>query len=139
MAGVEDLVLPDGTRVDGKALQPPSPDAQFLAQGLQAVINALNGIQMQLDALIRMESQETSRSEMKSRIRRADDMAREQQLKAEEEAGARVEDLEKRDAEAKRIVAEREAELMSEAAEKVEAELATVHGIGGEHDIGGEG
>jgi hypothetical protein len=129
-----EIVLPDGTRIGDQALAPPSVDAQFLAQGLQHVLNALQGIQMQLDALIRMESQETSRSEMKSRIRRADEMAQEAQLKAEAEAGVNVDEMQARDAEAKRIIAEREAQLMSEAAAKVEAadELATVHDIGGE-------
>jgi membrane protein involved in colicin uptake len=129
-----EIVLPDGTRIGDQALAPPSVDAQFLAQGLQQIINGINGLQMQLDALIRMESQETSRSEMKSRIRRADEMALESQKKAEAEAGAKVEEMEKRDAEAKRIIAEREAALAdeAEAPPAEDGELASVHDIGGE-------
>jgi len=125
---VADIILPDGTRIGDQAFAPPSVDAQFLAQGLQLILNALNGVQMQLDALIRMESNETSRSEIKSRVRRADEVALERRLKAEAEAGTRAEEMEARDAEAKQVIAEREARLASEA----DDEMATVHDIGGE-------
>ena len=76
-----EIVLPDGTRIGDQVLAAPSVDAQILAKGLQHILIALNGVQMQLDMLIRMESNETTRAEVKSRIRRADDAAAEKQLR----------------------------------------------------------
>ena len=101
------ILLPDGTRIEDQALQPPSPDAQFLARGLQAIINTLSGIQVQLDLLIRMESQETSRSEIKSRIRRSDEAAQEALLKQQAEEQEKV-------AEAQRIIAARADEVAAQ-------------------------
>lgn len=112
----QEIILPDGSRVDESALAPPSVDAQFLAQGIQQMINMLQGIQMQLDTMIRIESNETSRAEIKSRIRRADEIAKEQQARAEAEAAERVAEMQRKDTEAQRIIAERNEELQRAAA-----------------------
>lgn len=127
------ILLPDGTRIEDQALQPPSPDAQFLARGLQAIINTLSGIQVQLDLLIRMESQETSRSEIKSRIRRSDEAAQEALLKQQAEEQEKV-------AEAQRIIAARADEVAAQEG-VVEEGIAPVPVVEVEetHDVGGEG
>ncbi len=71
-----DLILPGGN-IDPGMLKPPSPDTQVLANMLNQIGMLLQGVQMQLDTLIRMESNETTRAEVKSRIRRADEIQQE--------------------------------------------------------------
>ena len=79
------IVLPDGTRIDDEALSHPSVDAQFLANGIRALVSAINTVQLQLDTLIRMECGQVSRHEIKNRMEAADKFAREAQEKAEAE------------------------------------------------------
>ncbi len=87
-----DLILPGGVGIDPNSLKPPSPDTQLLANMLNQIGMLLQGVQMQLDTLIRMESNETSRQEVKSRIRRADEIQQErvERDRAEQEKAAQA-------------------------------------------------
>lgn len=145
MAG-RPLVLPGGMEVN---MADPSPDAQLLAGGLQeivyllggnpnngnpGVIQMLQGVQVQLDTLIRMEAHETPRAEIKRRIEKAD-FAADQRI---EEAKQAREAMEAEEA------AARAADNGFSALEDddqppvgVTEEPADPHDDG--HDIGGEG
>ena len=96
------LLLPGGLRVDPTALQAPSPETQLLGGLLQAILFALGGnpqtgepgvaqllqgLQMQMDTLIRMEAGEVTKQEIKRRIQKADAAAQARAQQAEEAAG----------------------------------------------------
>lgn len=81
------LLLPGGVRVDPSVLQGPSPETQLLAGLLQTIMfllggnpetqepgiaQLIQGLQMQLDTLIRMEAGEVSKQEIKRRIQKGD-------------------------------------------------------------------
>jgi len=96
------LLLPGGMRVDPGVLQSPSPETQLLGGLLQAILFALNGnpqtqepgiaqllqgLQMQMDTIIRMEAGEVSKNEVKRRIQKADAAAEARMAQAQEAAG----------------------------------------------------
>ena len=134
--GRSPLVLPGGMEVN---MANPSPDAQLLAGGLQeivyllggnpntnqpGVIQMLQGVQMQLDTLIRMEANETSKNEIKRRIQKAD-YAAEREMREREEAQEQA-----------LITMEKEAAKNAEAVDPLDEPADPSEG---EHDIGGEG
>lgn len=96
------LLLPGGVRVDPSVMQGPSPDTQLLFQVLQAIMfilggnpqtqepgiaQLLQGLQMQMDTLIRLESGEVTKQEVKRRIEKADAAAELRAAQAAEAAG----------------------------------------------------
>lgn len=78
----------------------PSVGEQLILQQLAEMTRVLNVVSLQLDLLLRMESNETPRSEIKSRIRRADEIMREQRA---QENGQRQEASHEVDATLRRV------------------------------------
>ena len=79
----EKLLVPGAGVID---MTPPSADTQLIVQALGQLSQQLNVMSLQLDLLLRMESNETSRSDIKSRIRKADELMRAQRAAAESES-----------------------------------------------------
>ena len=73
--------LPGGLEVEPTS---PSADAQYLAQGLQQLIQLNSIIASQLDTLIRLEVGQATKNEVKKRIVENDRKARVEQAAAEE-------------------------------------------------------
>lgn len=143
MTGKSPLVLPGGLEVD---MSEPSPDTQLLASGIQqlifllggntqtgepGVLQMLQGVQMQLDTLIRMEAHETPRAEIKRRIEKADYASDKQMRERQEAQQQALAEMEKN--------AERTAELAEELKEPVGVTEPPADPHEDEHDIGGEG
>lgn len=83
-----DIVLPGMGKVDLEA--GPSRDTTAILQALAEISNQLRIISLQNDLMLRMESNETSRSDVKSRIRQADELNQQQQQQQQDEVAHTV-------------------------------------------------